>query len=177
MAKKSTPAPASASKPAKKAAQSSAAPAAAAAAKPAATKAAPTGPGGYIVAPGFIELNPGRPRTTLTVRNTGDRPVQIGSHFHFFEVNRYLEFDRAAAFGQRLDIPANTAVRFEPGDEKDVTLVPYGGKQFVFGFNNLVDGWTGDGPTPDYRPNKAHSIAKAEELGFKSRAQKSKPAK
>jgi urease subunit beta len=173
LAKKSTPAPASAQKTAAK-------PAAPSAAKPAATaaaKSAPTPPGGYVVAPGFIELNPGRPRTTLTVRNTGDRPVQIGSHFHFFEVNRYLEFDRAAAFGQRLDIPANTAVRFEPGDEKDVTLVPYGGKQFVFGFNNLVDGWTGDGPTPDYRPNKAHSIAKAEELGFKSRAQKSKPAK
>ncbi|MET4634111.1 MULTISPECIES: urease subunit beta [Kaistia] len=161
MANKSTPAPASASKPA----------------DAAATKPAPTAPGGYVVAPGFIELNPGRPRTTVTVRNTGDRPVQIGSHFHFFEVNRYLEFDRAAAFGQRLDIPANTAVRFEPGDEKDVTLVPYGGKQFVYGFNNLVDGWTGDGPTPDYRPNKKHSIAKAEELGFKSRAQKTKPAK
>ena len=75
-----------------------------------------------------IELNPGRPRTTLKVRNTGDRPIQIGSHFHFFETNRYLEFDRRAAFGLRLDIPANTAVRFEPGDEKEVTLVPFGGK-------------------------------------------------
>ena len=131
----------------------------------AASTPAPTPPGGYVVAPGFIEINPGRPRTTLTVRNTGDRPVQIGSHFHFFEVNRYLEFDRAAAFGQRLDIPANTAVRFEPGDEKEVTLVPYGGKRF------------GDGPTPDYRPNKAHSVAKAEELGFKSKVLKAKPAK
>jgi urease subunit beta len=169
MAKKSTTTPADASK-------SSAKPAPASAAAPAKAKA-PTPPGGYVVAPGFIEINPGRPRTTVTVRNTGDRPVQIGSHFHFFEVNRYLEFDRGAAFGKRLDIPANTAVRFEPGDEKDVTLVPYGGKRFVFGFNSLVDGWTGEGPTPGYTPNKAQSIAKAEELGFKSRAQKSKPAK
>ncbi len=167
MAKKSTPADA----------PKAAAKSAAASAPKSAAKAAPTPPGGYVVAPGSIELNAGRPRTTITVRNTGDRPVQIGSHFHFFEVNRYLEFDRAAAFGQRLDIPANTAVRFEPGDEKQVTLVPYGGKRFVYGFNNLVDGWTGDGPTPDYRPNKDHSIAKAEELGFKSRVLKAKPAK
>ena len=81
-------------------------------------------------------------RPTLKVRNTGDRPIQVGSHFHFFEVNRALEFDRAAAFGLRLDIPARTAIRFEPGDEKEVTLVPFGGKQRVYGFNNLVDGWT-----------------------------------
>ncbi|WP_018185261.1 urease subunit beta [Kaistia granuli] len=145
-------------------------------AQPAATSA-PTPPGGYVLAPEAIEINVGRPRTTLTVRNTGDRPIQIGSHFHFFEVNRYLEFDRAAAFGQRLDIPANTAVRFEPGDEKEVTLVPYGGKRFIFGFNGLVDGWTGSGPTPGYTPNKDLAVAKAEELGFKSRAQKTKSAK
>ena len=100
-----------------------------------------------------IEINVGRPRTKVTVRNTGDRPIQVGSHFHFFETNRYLEFDRPASFGKRLDIPANTAVRFEPGDEKEVTLVPLGGKRFVYGFNDLVDGWTGGGPTPDYRPN------------------------
>jgi len=130
-----------------------------------------------VLAPGSIEINVGRPRTTLTVRNTGDRPIQIGSHFHFFETNRYLEFDRAAAFGQRLDIPANTAVRFEPGDEKEVTLVPYGGKRFIFGFNGLVDGWTGSGPNPGYAPNKDLAVAKAEELGFKSRAQKAKSAK
>lgn len=132
-------------------------------------KSAGTSLGGYVLAAGAIELNVGRPRTNLKVRNTGDRPIQIGSHFHFFEVNRYLEFDREAAFGQRLDIPANTAVRFEPGDEKDVTLVPYGGKQFVYGFNGLVDGWTGGGPTPGYAPNKAASVARAKELGFKSR--------
>ena len=76
------------------------------------------------------------------MRNTGDRPVQVGSHFHFFEVNRALEFDRAAAFGQHLHIPASTALRFEPGDEREVKLVPYGGKRAVYGFNNLVDGPT-----------------------------------
>lgn len=141
------------------------------------TKPATTPPGGYVVAPGSIEINPGRPRTKLKVRNTGDRPVQIGSHFHFFETNRYLEFDRAAAFGQRLDIPANTAVRFEPGDEREVTLVPYGGKQFVFGFNGLVDGWTGVGPNPGYAPNKDLAVTKAASLGFKSSAQTTKPAK
>lgn len=123
--------------------------------------------GGYVLKDDPIEINPGRPRVTLKVRNAGDRPVQVGSHFHFFEVNRYIEFDRAASFGMRLDIPANTAVRFEPGDEKEVTLVPFGGKQFVLGFNNLVDGWTGEGPHPDYRPNKDAAIERAAKLGFK----------
>ena len=137
----------------------------------------PTPVGGYILASDPIEINPGRPRTKVTVRNTGDRPIQVGSHFHFFETNRSLEFDRAAAFGQRLDIPANTAVRFEPGDEKDVTLVPFAGKQFINGFNGLVDGWTGTGPSPGYNPNRDVSIAKAAELGFKSRAQTKKSAK
>lgn len=127
--------------------------------------------GGYVLADDPIEINVGRPRTKLTVRNTGDRPIQIGSHFHFFETNRYLKFDRPASFGQRLDIPANTAVRFEPGDEKEVTLVPYAGKRFVFGFNNLVDGWTGDGPKPDYCPNREKSMERAEERGFKSRSE------
>ena len=93
--------------------------------------------------------------TTLKVRNTGDRPVQVGSHFHFFEVNRALEFDRAAAFGQHLNIPASTALRFEPGDEREVKLVPYGGKRAVYGFNNLVDGPTagksGDGTEDEGR--------------------------
>ena len=124
--------------------------------------------GGYVLAKDPIEINPGRPRTKLKVRNTGDRPIQIGSHFHFFEVNRYLEFERAAAFGQRLDIPANTAVRFEPGDEKEVTLVPYGGKRFVYGFNDLVDGWSGSGPNPDYTPNRDRAIRRAGKLGFLS---------
>ncbi len=136
--------------------------------KPAPTPKAPIG--GYVLKGDPIELNPGRPRTVLKARNTGDRPIQVGSHFHFFEVNRYLEFDRASAFGLRLDIPANTAVRFEPGDEKEVTLVPLGGKQFAYGFNNLVDGWTGDGPHPDYRPNRDAAIERAGKLGFKTGA-------
>lgn len=124
--------------------------------------------GGYDLAETPIELNAGRPRVTLKIRNTGDRPIQVGSHFHFFETNRYLSFDRASAFGMRLDIPANTAVRFEPGDEKDVTLVPFGGKRFAYGFNNLVDGWTGEGPTPGYRPNLEAAMRHARERGFKT---------
>lgn len=124
--------------------------------------------GGLILADGDIELNAGRPTISLKVKNTGDRPIQVGSHFHFFEVNRYLEFNRPAAFGMRLNIPATTAIRFEPGDEKEVSLVPMGGKQFCLGFNNLVDGWTGDGPTPDYRPNFDAAVKKAKERGFKS---------
>ncbi|RKT47360.1 urease subunit beta [Thiocapsa rosea] len=133
--------------------------------------------GGYVLKREPIEINPGRPRTAIKVRNTGDRPIQVGSHFHFFEVNRYLQFDREAAFGQRLDIPANTAVRFEPGDEKEVSLVPFGGKRFILGFNNLVDGWTGDGPHPDYRPNLDAALERASKLGFKSMASDADSAK
>ena len=124
--------------------------------------------GGVILAKSDIEMNVGRPTVTLKVRNTGDRPVQVGSHYHFFEVNRELAFDRAAAFGMRLDIPATTAIRFEPGDEKQVTLVPLAGKRYAHGFANLVDGWVGTGPTPDYRPNFTVAVKKAAELGFKS---------
>ncbi|GAA3160814.1 hypothetical protein GCM10020255_043770 [Rhodococcus baikonurensis] len=106
--------------------------------------------GGYVLRDEPIELNEGRPRLKLRVRNTGDRPIQVGSHYHFMEVNRALSFDREQSFGWRLDIPAGTAVRFEPGDEKEVTLVPFGGKQRVQGFNGLVDGWA---PThAAYRP-------------------------
>lgn len=130
--------------------------------------------GGVILARGQIELNADRPTVTLTVRNTGDRPVQVGSHYHFFEVNRELAFDRAAAFGMRLDIPATTAIRFEPGDEKEVTLVPLAGKRYAHGFANLVDGWVGVGPTPDYRPNLTVAVKKAHELGFKSLPQERK---
>jgi len=124
--------------------------------------------GGLVLAPGEIELNAGRPTVTLKVRNTGDRPIQVGSHFHFFEVNRYLDFDRPKAFGRRLDVPATTAIRFEPGDEKEVTLVPMGGKQFCVGFNNLVDGWIGDGPNPEYKPNYEAAVRRMGERGFKS---------
>ncbi len=137
-------------------------------AAPQSTEAEQAPVGGLILAAGDIEINAGRPTVTLKVRNTGDRPIQVGSHFHFFEVNRALEFDRAAAFGMRLDIPATTAVRFEPGDEKQVTLVPLAGKQHVYGFNNLVDGWTGGSPTT-YRPNFALALKRAEEMGFKSK--------
>jgi len=124
--------------------------------------------GGLILAKEPIELNAGRPTVTVKVRNTGDRPIQVGSHYHFFEVNRYLAFDRAAAFGMRLDVPATTAVRFEPGDEKEVTLVPMAGKRFAYGFANLVDGWTGGDHERSYRPNYTEAVKRAEELGFKS---------
>ena len=97
-------------------------------------------PGELIPEPGEIELNAGRPVTTITVANTGDRPVQVGSHFHFHEANSALSFDRDAARGQRLDIPAGTAIRFEPGDSREVQLVPFAGKRRVFGFNGLVNG-------------------------------------
>lgn len=120
--------------------------------------------GGYILADGAVEINVGRPRIEVTVRNTGDRPIQVASHFHFFEVNRALDFDRASAFGHRLDIPAGTAVRFEPGDERAVTLVPFGGKRRVHGFNNLVDGWAP--PDGTYRPRAARAMRLAAELGF-----------
>ncbi|WUI02723.1 urease subunit beta [Spirillospora sp. NBC_00431] len=94
----------------------------------------------YLYGKGEIEINAGQRRTTLTVRNTGDRAVQIGSHFHFFEVNKALGFDREKAFGMRLDIPAGTAVRFEAGDTKKVRLVEYGGGMRVVGFGGLLDG-------------------------------------
>ena len=97
-------------------------------------------PGEVIVEPGQITLNAGRAALELEVENTGDRPVQVGSHFHFFEVNRALLFDRSAALGMHLDIPSSTAIRFEPGDERTVNLVPFGGKRRMYGFNNLVDG-------------------------------------
>jgi urease subunit beta len=97
-------------------------------------------PGEIIPAEGEIELNPGRPRTTLTVANTGDRPVQVGSHYHFAETNPALVFDREAARGQRLDIAAGTAVRFEPGQTREVTLVPLAGARIVIGFRQAVMG-------------------------------------
>jgi urease beta subunit len=97
-------------------------------------------PGEYVLGEGEIVLNEGRRTSTLLVANRGDRPIQAGSHFHFFEVNRLLDFGRDAAFGMRLDIPAGTAVRFEPGDEKEVTLVEFGGARRVMGLNALTDG-------------------------------------
>ena len=97
-------------------------------------------PGEVTTQPGELELNAGRPAITLTVANTGDRPIQVGSHYHFFETNPALAFVRAAARGMRLDIPAGTAVRFEPGDEKRVTLVEVGGSRQIFGLNGLTEG-------------------------------------
>ena len=97
-------------------------------------------PGEIITADGDIELNAGQPRTTLTVANTGDRPVQVGSHYHFAESNPALRFDRAQARGQRLDIAAGTAVRFEPGQTRTVTLVPFRGARIVHGFRGDVMG-------------------------------------
>lgn len=97
-------------------------------------------PGELIPQAGTIELNAGREVTELSVANTGDRPIQVGSHFHFFEVNQALRFDRSVTRGQRLDIPAGTAVRFEPGDEKTVRLVPLVGERKVYGFNARVEG-------------------------------------
>jgi len=97
-------------------------------------------PGEIQTEAGVIELNVGRPTVTLTVANTGDRPIQVGSHFHFYEVNTALRFDRQQARGMRLDIPAGTAVRFEPGDEREVNLVAFAGSRQVYGFNGLVNG-------------------------------------
>ena len=97
-------------------------------------------PGELIPEPGELELNAGRPITPVLVANRGDRPVQVGSHFHFFEANEALVFEREATRGQRLDIPAGTAIRFEPGDSREVHLVPFAGARRVFGFNGLVNG-------------------------------------
>ncbi|MBV9561359.1 MAG: urease subunit beta, partial [Bradyrhizobium sp.] len=118
-------------------------------------------PGRIAAADGEVELNAGRRRTTLTAVNTGDRPIQIGSHFHFFEVNKALEFDRAAAFNMRLDIPAGTAVRFEPGASKEISLVEFGGRAELTGLNNLTNGVGNDPQTRDA------ALARAKARGFR----------
>ena len=97
-------------------------------------------PGEMIVSDGEIELNAGRETVRLMVANTGDRPIQVGSHYHFYEANEALAFNREQAKGMRLDIPAGTAVRFEPGDEREVQLVPFVGSREVYGFNNKING-------------------------------------
>ena len=119
-------------------------------------------PGEYILAAGDIECNAGRNTIAVTVVNTGDRPVQVGSHFHFFEVNKQMQFNREKAFAMRLNIAAGTAVRFEPGEEKVVELVSFGGNKKIFGFNNLVDGETTTGR------DKATAIEKATAGNFKN---------
>ena len=125
--------------------------------------------GGYVCGTAAVAFDEDRPVTKLSVTNTGDRPIQVGSHFHFFEANSALEFDRGQAFGKRLDIPATTALRFEPGDEKEISLVPYQGKQRVFGFNGLVNGWAGDESYDDYRPRLADALERVARYGYKNK--------
>lgn len=117
-------------------------------------------PGAVRVKPGTIQLNAGKERTRITITNTGDRPIQVGSHYHLIETNPALSFDRGAAYGQRLDIPAGTAVRFEPGDSKTVTCVTIGGHQIISGGNGIATG--------KYDPQRREEVTgKAVELGFK----------
>ncbi len=116
-------------------------------------------PGEYKLAESPVIANEGRREIELEIANTGDRPIQVGSHFHFFEVNRALRFDRAAAYGMRLNIPAGTAVRFEPGDSKTVTLVEIGGSATIHGLNGLTNG-------PANASTKAMALKRAAEQGF-----------
>ena len=118
-------------------------------------------PGEIFTPEGDIELNIGRRKATVMAVNTGDRPIQIGSHYHFFEANKALDFDRAASFGMHLDIPAGTAARFEPGEAKQVALAAFGGSGEIFGLNNLTDG------TTKGEKAKADALAKAKAQGFK----------
>ena len=117
-------------------------------------------PGEYFIEDGEIIANVGRDTVTVTVFNTGDRPIQVGSHFHFFETNRALKFDRAVAYGMRLNIAAGTAVRFEPGEDKQVTLVALGGSRTMFGCNGLVQG------ALDAEPTKADALVRMAAQGF-----------
>ncbi len=111
-------------------------------------------PGEMFIEAGEIELNAGRETVTLSVANQGDRPIQVGSHFHFFEVNAALDFDRDRARGMRLDIPAGTAVRFEPGDDREVTLVALAGSRHVYGFNAKIEGALDGKPKKSKKKNK-----------------------
>lgn len=124
--------------------------------------------GGVILKEDPIVYNTNRRTKKVTVRNTGDRPVQVGSHYHFFEVNRYLEFDRPACFGYHLNIPATTAIRFEPGEEKEVEVVAFGGKRRVIGFDGLTEGYAGLEDSPTYYPKRIHAISKMQKYGYKS---------
>jgi urease subunit gamma/beta len=118
-------------------------------------------PGEIFTPEGEIELNVGRKKVTMKAVNTGDRPIQIGSHYHFFEANKALDFDRSASFGMHLDVPAGTAVRFEPGEAKEVTLAAFGGSGEIFGLNNLTDGSTKG------EKAKSDALKKAKAQGFK----------
>lgn len=124
--------------------------------------------GGVILADTPIEYNVNRLTRKVKVRNTGDRPIQVGSHYHFFEANRYLEFDRPACFGYHLNIPATTAIRFEAGEEKEVEVVQFAGKQRVIGFDDLVNGYAGWEDTPTYYPKRITALRRMQEYGYKS---------
>ncbi|MFQ5713907.1 MAG: urease subunit beta [Candidatus Scalinduaceae bacterium] len=115
----------------------------------------------YITSNSSMEINAGRVIVKISVKNTGDRPIQVGSHFHFFETNRALDFDRKKSFGMRLNIPSGSSIRFEPGDEKMVELVQLGGKRVVMGLNSLVNGST------TTKGALGAALKKARELGFK----------
>jgi urease subunit beta len=117
-------------------------------------------PGEYFISKGQIIANKGRKIINMIVKNTGDRPIQIGSHTHFFEVNKALEFSRKDVYGFHLNIPAGTSIRFEPGDTKEIELVEYGGRRIVYGFHGLVNGKLS--PT-----QKKVALKKAKEKGFK----------
>jgi urease subunit beta len=121
-------------------------------------------PGESLPREGEIELNEGRETMLLTVANTGDRPVQVGSHFHFFETNSALKFERESAFGMRLNVPAGSFVRFEPGDEQEVELMRIGGRRVVYGFNGLTEGALDD---PEVREE---AFRRARERGFMEEA-------
>jgi urease beta subunit len=126
-------------------------------------------PGEYLFDGPDIELNAGRTVVTLKVNNTGDRPVQVGAHYHFFEVNKALVFDRAKAYGMHPDLPSGTAVRFEPGEIKEVALIPYSGRRTIYGFNALVNGRLDDPYTREM------SLKRCREQGYSSAP--SKPSK
>ena len=121
-------------------------------------------PGELLPADGNIELNAGRETNTVTVANIGDRPIQVGSHFHFFETNKGLRFDRESAYGMRLSIPAGTSVRFEPGDEREVELVAIGGRRVIRGLNGLTQGALDDPAVKDA------ALGRAREQGFMEEA-------
>ncbi|QBQ42891.1 urease subunit beta [Sphingobacterium psychroaquaticum] len=120
-------------------------------------------PGEYFIREEDIVCNEGRTITKLSVVNTGDRPIQVGSHYHFFEVNKMMEFDRAQAFGKRLNIIASTAVRFEPGEAKEIELVPYAGERKIYGHNDLVNGDT------ETDASKIEALKRMEKNHFKNK--------
>jgi urease subunit beta/urease subunit gamma/beta len=121
---------------------------------------APMVPGEWLLRPEPVDINRDRRTLRISVRNTGDRPIQVGSHFHMFEVNRVLDFDRPATLGMRLDVPSGQSIRFESGDEREVDLVEFGGSRRVLGFNNLLDG------SLSAQPKVEEALRRASALGF-----------